>query len=76
MKYIRFDFAGFVIFGKNQKHSDVAALYPNDTPLSAGFVMVDPCVEDGKVCVYGESQSLGISSNKKDEALMRAQFQL
>ena len=71
MKYIKFEYAGFVVFDKSQKHSDVAEKYPNDTVLSAGFVEmgIDQAIQIG---CYGESTSLNKKAEKGDaEKLFR-----
>lgn len=64
MKYIRLDYAGFVIFEESQKHSDIAKLYPNDTVLSAGFVR--GVLEDGQIDCSGESTSLNKKADEED----------
>jgi hypothetical protein len=64
MKYIRFEYAGFVIFEEDQKHSDIALKFPNDTILSAGFVKI--AFEEDQIGVYGESASLSKACNPDD----------
>lgn len=69
MKYIKFDYAGFVVFDKAQKHSAIASKYPHDTVLSAGFV--DMAMEDkGDVSCQGESTSLNVKSQPIDSNLL------
>ena len=64
MKYIRFAYAGMVLFSASQTHSEVAAKFAPDKPLSAGqavvFITNPEC--------YGSSQTLGLKSDKDDTA--------
>ena len=69
MKYIQLDYAGYIIFDKGQKHSDVAKKYPSDTVLSAGFVEIYG--EDKEVIsCRGESSSLNVKSKEIDSEIM------
>jgi len=69
MKYIKFDYAGFIIFDKSQKHSEIAKKFPNDTVLSAGFVEMSLDTADQVGC-YGESTSLNKKSEKGDREML------
>ena len=65
MKYIQFDYAGFVVFERAQKHSAIAKKFPHDTVLSAGFV--DMALGDKEdVSCQGESMSLNVKSKPID----------
>jgi hypothetical protein len=64
MKYIRFEFAGFIIFEKTLNHSDIAKKFPDDKIISAGFMGL--MIDEDQVQCYGESQSLNSGPNKKD----------
>jgi len=71
MKYIQLEYAGYIIFDKSQKHSDMAKKFPYDKVLSAGFV--DSSAENFSMDCYGESQSLNIKADDKwdSDALTR-----
>ena len=66
MKYIHLEYAGYVIFDKAQKHSDIASKFPKDNVLSAGFVNLNIEGEEQVQC-HGESTSLRKSVDKEDE---------
>jgi hypothetical protein len=68
MKYIRLDYAGFIVFDKSQKHSDMAKKFPHDTVLSAGFV--ESWSEEFSISCQGESESLHIKSDENDSAML------
>ena len=69
MKYIRLEYAGYIIFDQSQKHSDVAKKYPTDKVISAGFLNL--MIEDkDKIQCYGESTSLNKSVEKIDEDML------
>jgi hypothetical protein len=63
MKYIRFKDAGIVIFENQIEHSSMGGMFPNDTPISAGFFNVQDADE---VSLYGKSVSLDLATNESD----------
>ncbi len=67
MKYIRFEHTGFVIFQRDINHNDMAKNFPNDTPISAGFV-------NKNLQVYGESESLKLKSDPSDSIYLEVFF--
>lgn len=68
MKYIRFEHAGFVIFEDTQSHKDIAKNFPEDKPMSAGFVSY--CEWMGPAC-HGNSMGLSLSCDSKDTEWLR-----
>ena len=64
MKYIQFEYAGYVIFEQAQKHSDIAKKFQMDNVLSAGFV--SGVIEEDQISCHGESQSLRKSAKPND----------
>ena len=64
MKYIRLDYAGFILFNEALKHSDMVKKFPHDKVISAGFVY--GTFEEGDFACQGNSMSLGISAHKDD----------
>jgi hypothetical protein len=74
-KYIRFrrkgaiipDYDFCLIFASTEIHWDVAQNLTNCNPISAGFVGKD---YRGGVEAYGESSSLGIKSDPKQDTML------
>lgn len=67
MKYIREKRLGFILWPDNAAyHSDMAKRL-HLVVHSAGFVRMKP---EGLVC-FGESESLGVTSDPEDTALIR-----
>ena len=70
-KYIMFD-NGYIripiIFPDCIKHSDMAAMLDSKLgkPITAGFVTLS----DGKIATYGNSISLGLSSDKQEDTIL------
>ena len=64
LKYIKFEYAGFIIFQDAQNHKDIAEKFPNDNVLSAGNISV--LCEENDVSIYGESLSLNAALSHKD----------
>lgn len=56
MKYIRFEYAGFVIFDNDQIHKDIADKFPDDNVLSAGNIALT--CDETDINLYGESLTL------------------
>lgn len=69
-KYIREKRTGFIIWPANAAmHSEVATRM-HLIVHSAGFVRMEP---EGLVC-FGKSESLGVTSDPKDSALLTQQL--
>ena len=69
MKYIQLEYAGYIIFDKSQKHSDMAKKFPLDKVISAGFINLNIEGKEHIQC-HGESTSLGIKSDPYDEDML------
>lgn len=69
MKYIRFLVRGFVLFEQRVKHSAVAEEV-GDKVLSAGLVSF----MGGALRCYGESTTIGVSSQPEDSEDLRLQL--
>ena len=64
MKYIRFKYAGFVIFDNNQIHKDIADKFPDDTVLSAGNIAL--ACDEIDISLYGDSITLNAAPKRED----------
>lgn len=66
-KYIRWGRDNMYIFPPSGNvHCDVAARLSTVPPKSAGFINIMP---DGRIKCFGESVSLGLSSDPEDSAI-------
>ena len=74
MKYINLEYAGYIIFDKTQKHSDMAKKFPNDNVLSAGFIEV--AAEEDCIACYGESTSLKKESKPDDSKYLERRLSI
>jgi len=77
MKYVHHSSVGFILWPRTDLlfHSHVAdavRLRARGHIVSAGFATI----EDGKVCCYGESESLGMSSLPTDSSDLAKQLHL
>ena len=64
MKYIRFKYAGFVVFEETQTHKSIAKRFPTDEIESAGFV--SGTFDKEYLGCHGESTTLNVSSKPND----------
>lgn len=68
MSFIRFEFAGMVLFAPDQTFMSVARRYPNDNVMSAGYVTVGL---DGKHRCYGEAMSVNGKAGPEDTQIIQ-----
>jgi hypothetical protein len=70
MKYIRFKNVGMVLFEGSMGHDEMARKI-KDKPVSAGFVYIDECFDDGKPICSGCSATLKLKMDEEDECRIR-----
>ena len=71
MKYIRFKNVGMVLFEGSIGHDEIARRI-KDKPISAGFVYMDDCYDDGKPICSGDSATLKLKMDEEDEFRIRS----
>lgn len=66
MKYINLKLAGYVIFEELTSHKDMAAKFPRDEVISAGFVAMWATDDEMQVQASDGSQTLKVNSLDND----------
>lgn len=76
MKYINLKNAGYVIFEELTSHKDMAAKFPRDEVVSAGFVAMWATDDEMQVKASDGSETLKVNSLEDDADKIKRRIKL